>query len=89
MSTPKKKVSVDFSGVTLSWKDEPPTEKQIDTAYKYVPRRVVDRWLSENRTRGFFSMVLDYVFQNNIRPEEALFVNWFEIERWYDAEGGE
>jgi len=88
MSTPKKKVSVDFTGVGRSWKDEPPTERQIDIAYQHVPRRIVDRWLSENKTRGFFSMVIDYIFQNHIRLEDSLYVDWLEVETWYDA-GGE
>ena len=78
------KLNIDFSGVTGDWRDAAPSQKQIDMAYKYCPRRTVDRWLEENRTKGFFSMLIGYIFDSGVRENDAYNVDWSEIERWYD-----
>ena len=78
------KLNIDFSGVTGDWHDSPPTERQLDMAYKYCPQRTVDRWVAERRTRGFFSMVIGYIFESHVREDDKYSVDWSEVERWYD-----
>ena len=83
----RKPIKIDFSEVESDWRDRLPAEKQIAVAYKYCPRKVVERWLQENRTRGFFSMLLGYIFDSKLNPADAYRTDWTEVEQWYDHTG--